>query len=128
MRTRNVGVFSAFKSRIVSHLLYVKDRLLKTPGVFSGTRQNNTPVVTESETHWVVQKLEAKVSLGVLHKELLETLQFKVKDLNKPHSPWNDFTYWTWLESANYSMETTNPLADTESLTFGLNKYCTVKL
>lgn len=45
-----------------------------TPGGFDGTLKNNTPIVTECEVHWVVQKLNATVNAGVLIEDTLETL------------------------------------------------------
>lgn len=103
------------KSQVVDFILAT------TPGGFDGARSNNTPVVTECEVHWVVQKLKAEVSLGVLSEEVLETLEFEVDETNKPFSPWDGFNSYTWSEDSNYSMLLNDSHSPSGLSTFGLD-------
>lgn len=93
--------------------------LASTPGGFAGARLNNTPVVTECEIHWVVQKLKSNVSLGTLHEEVMETLQFEQDNSGNPYSPWDGYNSSTWL--GNFSMVLADPHASSGLSTFGLD-------
>jgi hypothetical protein len=93
--------------------------LASTPGGFAGARQNSTPVVTECEIHWVVKKLKAEVSLGVLVEEVLETLQFETVNSDNPYSPWDGLNSPIWL--GNFSMDLADPHSPTSLSTFGLD-------
>jgi hypothetical protein len=87
-----------------------------TPGGFNGARHNNTPVMTECEVHWVVQKIAASVTNGRLVEDLLETLQFS-SDLNSPWDPVDGSEF-----VANFAMSLVDPHSTTGDLsTFGLD-------
>jgi hypothetical protein len=90
--------------------------LASTPGGFDGALQNNTPVVTECEIHWVVKLLNATVASGKLTEETLETLQFE-SDLDNPWDPDDSNVY-----AANFSMTLPDPHSVTgPSSTYGMN-------
>jgi hypothetical protein len=87
-----------------------------TPGSFDGARNNVTPVMTECEVHWVVNKIAASVTNGLLVEEVLETLKFE-SDLDSPWDPVDGSEF-----VANFSMTLQDPHAVTGSFsTFGLD-------
>jgi hypothetical protein len=90
--------------------------LVSTPGGFDGALNNNTPVLTECEIHWVVKLINSTVSSGRLNEEALETLQF-VTDLDNPWDP-NDSNVYR----ANFSMTLPDPHSFTgPTSTFGMS-------
>jgi len=90
--------------------------LASTPGGFEGTLNNNTPIVTECEVHWVVKLLNATVLSGNLVEEALETLQFE-SDLDNPWDPDDSNIY-----AANFSMTLPDPHSVTgPNSTYGMN-------
>jgi len=101
--------------------------LASTPGGFDGVLQNNTPVVTECEIHWVVQLVNATVTSGFLTEEIMDTLEFEKGDPNNPWWPWESWNSGTWL--ANYSMTLDDPHSFTGGKsTFGFNNITAKKV
>lgn len=78
--------------------------LVSTPGGFAGALRHNTPVVTECEVHWVVTKVEAEVSSGILSETVLDTLSFKVTDPDNPHSPWDGIYPDRWFRHISMTL------------------------
>lgn len=78
-----------------------------TPGGFPGALNNNTPILTECEVHYVVKKLNATVNAGVLTEHTMEVLPFT-----------EGFdSYWDPNDPGTYSVNYTMTLPDPHSLT-----------
>jgi hypothetical protein len=94
-----------------------------TPDGFDGVLKNNTPIAHECEVHWVVKKLQANVTAGILTEETLETLQFETG----LESPWDLEEGNSFI--VNYNMTLPDPHSFTEGKsTFGLDNVTAYKV
>ncbi|TID18948.1 putative mannosyl-oligosaccharide glucosidase [Venturia nashicola] len=98
--------------------------LVSTPGQFEGARQNNTPVITECEIHWVVKKIKSTVTAGILKEEEVgESLQFE----SNLDSPWDVDDPDSYV--ANFSMTLPDPHSFTGGKSmFGLDNTTAKKI
>lgn len=105
-----------YKIRNASRIAVTDFILASTPDSFEGVRNNNTPVLTECEIHWVVKKIASSIFHGHLVEDAVETLQF-TSDLENPWDP-----VYSSLFVANYSMTIHDPHSLSGSTsTFGLD-------